>query len=133
MGPMTSAESRHVLDLPASAVAPRVGRQFVGHVLRDWQLADLVDSASLLTSEVVTNAVLHAGTASRLSIERGTDMVRVSVQDEGDGLAERSAPRMDAAGGHGLALMDTLADQWGARRVDGCHEVWFELRITTTD
>ena len=129
---MTSAEFRHVLDLPASTAAPRVGRQFVGHVLHEWQLTDLADSAVLLTSEVVTNAVLHAGTASQLFVERVDSGIRVTVRDSGEGVAERSGPRSGVAGGHGLALVDTLADQWGARRVDGHHEVWFELRTTTT-
>jgi len=125
---MNSAESRHV-ELPASPAAPRLGRQFVGQALHDWRLDDLAETVTLLTSEIVTNAVIHAGSASKLRVERVDGGVRVTVADGGEhGVAEPSARRVDSAGGHGLALVDTLADQWGSRRLDGRHEVWFELR-----
>lgn len=130
---MTRAAPRHVLELPASSAAPRLARQFVGRVLDEWQFEELAEMTALLASEVVTNAVVHAGTTSRLCIERFPGGIRVVVEDLGDGVAARSAPRPGIAGGHGLALVDTLAADWGARRVDGHHEVWFELRRSAAE
>ena len=119
---------RQEVHLPATTSAPRAAREFVGLVLTEWRLDHLKDTALLLTSEVVTNAVVHAGTASTLRIERaGSDRVRISVLDGGAGVAQRVGDRSGAPGGHGLALVDTLAQDWGSRRVDGHHEVWFHL------
>jgi anti-sigma regulatory factor (Ser/Thr protein kinase) len=126
-----------IVELPATRAAPRLGREFIRSTLDDWGLAPLVDTATLLVSEVVTNAVVHANSGSTLCVERTPAAVRVTVTDRGDGVAERAAARRGMAGGHGLALLDTLARRWGARRVDGGHEVWFDLGVpsvgATTD
>ena len=84
------------------------------------------DDAALLTSELVTNAVLH--TASRLpggqitvSVRAMDDMVRVDVVDQGAAPPEPTAPR---GLGQGLTIVTALADVFGA---DGCDR-WFALR-----
>lgn len=125
---MTDGTSR-ALQLPATRAAPRLGREFVRAALVDWGVGQLTDTATLLASEVVTNAVLHAGTASTLCVERTGRAVRISVTDGGRGVARHASPRPGVAGGHGLALVDQLAQRWGARRVDGGHEVWFDLEV----
>lgn len=125
---MTEAMLR-VVDLPATRAAPRLGREFVRSALAEWQLGALTDVAALLVSEVVTNAVVHANTPSTLRVERSRAAVRVTVSDLGRGVAQRGAALAGVAGGHGLALVDTLARRWGTRRVDGGHEVWFDLEV----
>jgi anti-sigma regulatory factor (Ser/Thr protein kinase) len=120
-----------VVELPATRAAPRLGREFVRTALHDWGLAPLVDTATLLVSEVVTNAVVHANSGSTLCVEQMPAAVRVTVTDRGAGLAERAMARSGIAGGHGLALLDSLARRWGARRVDDGHEVWFDLGVPT--
>jgi anti-sigma regulatory factor (Ser/Thr protein kinase) len=84
------------------------------------------DDAALLTSELVTNAILHS--ASRLpggqvmvSVRAMDDMVRVDVIDQGAVPACLAAPR---GLGQGLVLVAALADVFGA---DGCDR-WFALR-----
>ena len=133
---MTDRLSR-VVELPATRAAPRLGREFVRAALDDWGLTPLTDTATLLVSEVVTNAVVHAHSQSTLCVEHSPATVRVTVTDRGRGIARRAMAGAGVAGGHGLALLDTLARRWGARQVDGGHEVWFDLGVpsagATTD
>lgn len=125
---MTNQTTRAV-DLPATRAAPRLGREFARAALTDWGLGSLIDTATLLVSEVVTNAVVHARSASVLSLAQVPGAIHVSVIDQGEGNAHRATRNNAIAGGHGLALVDTLSRQWGSRRVDAGHEVWFDLAI----
>jgi anti-sigma regulatory factor (Ser/Thr protein kinase) len=125
---MTDHLSR-VVELPATRAAPRMGREFVRTALVDWGLTPLTETATLLVSEVVTNAVVHARSESTLCVEQTPAAVRVTVTDHGPGVARRAMSAAGVAGGHGLALLDTLARRWGARQVDGKHEVWFDLGV----
>ena len=129
---MTERTSR-VVELPATRAAPRLGREFVRAALDEWGLARLTDTATLLVSEVVTNAVVHARSPSTLCVEQTPKTVRVTVTDRGDGVARRAMAGAGIAGGHGLALLDTLARRWGARRLDGGHEVWFDLVVPAVE
>ena len=53
------------LRLPHSDRAPRIARAFVAENLQSWQLDDLIEPATLVVSEVVTNAVIHRGPTPR--------------------------------------------------------------------
>jgi len=109
---------------PASA---RAARQHVARVLEAGPLSDLVDTASLLVSEVVTNALLHAGTVIELtcSIERGSLCVQVR-----DRSTVAPSPRhYDAAAmtGRGLGMVELLATEWGVDADEQGKTVWFLL------
>lgn len=86
---------------------------------------------ALLTSELVTNAVSHAGMAGgqvilvRLS---DGDRLRVEVLDEGPGF-QRPNRWLDteASSGWGLQLVERLAAAWGVETENGRNLVWFEL------
>ena len=87
----------------------------------------------LLVSELVTNAVRHAGVGpdQSLSVEltRSSRTVRVEVVHPGNGFRRKPARRRsDAVGGWGLVLVDRIAERWGiaGEAADTC--VWFELR-----
>jgi anti-sigma regulatory factor (Ser/Thr protein kinase) len=119
------------LTIPARPEQVSAARSFVAKALGDDDPA--TDAAVLLTSETVTNAVLHSnsrragGTVTITAIEID-DGVRVEVADEG---SELSAPEVKAggcvSGGHGLFLVQTLASQWGYRRDELGTTVWFWL------
>jgi anti-sigma regulatory factor (Ser/Thr protein kinase) len=107
-------------------------RSFITSILGDDDPATEV--AVLLASETVTNAVLHSNsrrpggtvTVTALGIGGG---VRIEVTDEGSDL---SIPEVKGdgcvSGGHGLFLVQSLADQWGYLRDDSGTTVWFWLR-----
>ena len=89
---------------------------------------DLNHTVSLLTSEVVTNAVLHAGLTPQdrivLAARLGPDLVRVEVRDPGPGFdpdVRHGVP------GYGLRMLDMLARRWGVDRDESGCRVWFEV------
>ncbi|MGO9887604.1 MAG: STAS domain-containing protein [Solirubrobacteraceae bacterium] len=94
-------------------------------------------TATLLTSELVTNAVIHPGEGVggdvALRITAYSDRIRVEVTDAGSGFDPASPPpvKPPEAGGHGLVVVDGLSSRWGtARRVVNGVDVfcvWFEL------
>ena len=106
-------------------------RRFVRRVAGDG--SPMAETAALLVSELATNAVLHTasgrpgGTATVLITEIGGGL-RVEVADGG---SDQSAPvvRGDiyASEGHGLFLVQSLADQWGYVRDETGTTVWFWL------
>lgn len=99
--------------------------------LGDRVPAHRVDDLRLLVSEVVTNAIRHAGTGPEdrvgLRIDVRGSRVRVEVRDEGSGFVFRRTKADPArASGWGLYLVAELADRWGIED-DQQTCVWFEL------
>ena len=120
-----SAQADTVLLSP-HPTSVRAAREHVAAVLGD-SLPELAETASLLVSEVVTNALLHAGTDIDLwcRVEGGSLRVRVR-----DGSSVTPSPRHYDAGamtGRGLGLVELLAAEWGVDTDDGGKTVWFVL------
>jgi anti-sigma regulatory factor (Ser/Thr protein kinase) len=115
-----------LLSAPESISAARSN---VGEALVAWGLDGLVDSATLLVSEVATNVVLHARTDFEVRVEQRGDRVRVSVSDGSDRSALRRRYGLEAGTGRGLALVETLSAQWGVDPAEApwSKTVWFEL------
>ncbi|KAA0922257.1 SpoIIE family protein phosphatase [Streptomyces apricus] len=110
-------------------------RSFVRDTLQGWGFADIVDDAVVLTSELVTNAVVHAGTSADVLCLRSEDGVRIEV---GDRYPEREIPLQsgtvnmgnpDREGGRGLQLCAALADRWGVDYAPTHKQVWFQLDL----
>ncbi|MFD9635772.1 GAF domain-containing protein, partial [Streptomyces violascens] len=110
-------------------------RAFVRDTLQGWGYADVVDDAVVLTSELVTNAVVHAGTKADVLCLRSDDGVRVEVADR---YPEREVPLLgspaDVAGpdrenGRGLLLCAALASRWGVEYTPTRKNVWFQLDL----
>jgi anti-sigma regulatory factor (Ser/Thr protein kinase) len=118
---MTSAPI--TVTLPRDPGAPRRARA----LLREHAgtlAADRLDTAVLLISELVTNAVLHGTGEIRLLIDVDGDGARFAVADEGNGnpvVSETPGPD----GGWGLRLVGQLSARWGVR--EESTQVWFEL------
>ena len=93
--------------------------------------ADLVEDATLLVSELMTNAVKYGGDGGlKLEIDIEPERLRAEIVDQGSGFepqtrAERKLIASDE-GGWGLHLVETLADEWGVH--EGSTHVWFEIR-----
>lgn len=113
-------------SLPWSPTACARARTVIRDVLPHWGLGDLVPTAELLVSELVSNALRHAAGPLRLTLERVSDL-RCLVSD---GTSE--SPRPTEAGpedenGRGLALVEMLAARWGCEYGIEGKSVWFEL------
>ena len=104
-----------------------MARRFVVETLREWDSVDQTDVAELLTSELVTNAVLHVGSEVGLLVRLTPRAVRVEVRDASP---EPPVPRHcedDALTGRGLRLVETMSAAWGFDPNGQGKVVWFEL------
>jgi anti-sigma regulatory factor (Ser/Thr protein kinase) len=132
---MRLGEEMVALHLPATVGSARLARETVEDVLELEPYEDLQFVTALLTTELVANAVRHAGLAPdddfALLAESEDGSIHVEVADGGPGFFPlphaRSEPghRIE----HGLHLVDVLADRWGYRcDRPGCR-VWFEIDL----
>ncbi|MEV4427007.1 SpoIIE family protein phosphatase [Streptomyces sp. R-07] len=109
-------------------------RAFVRDTLQGWGHPELVDDAVVLTSELVTNAVIHAGTSAEVLCLRSDDSVRVEVADryperEIPVQSGRSLGNPDRENGRGLLLCAALAHRWGVDYSPTRKHVWFHLDL----
>jgi anti-sigma regulatory factor (Ser/Thr protein kinase) len=128
----TRADRRQVqLTLPATGQPVRLARQVTREVLTAWRLAHVEETAALLVSELVTNAVRQArGTDTiTLNLEAARTCLRIEVYRCRPGLAvPRAAGEFDESG-FGFAVMNSLADKWGVREMVSGKSAWAELGI----
>ncbi|MCX5040173.1 MULTISPECIES: ATP-binding protein [Streptomyces] len=112
-------------DLRAVPEARRALRE----LLRHWGGPGQSEVAELLTSELVTNALVHTDEGAVLTATVGPRALRVEVRDfVGRGRQPRPrAPQEGSTNGRGLVLVESLADDWGVRPCEVGKSVWFEL------
>ena len=116
------------LDLPASASAARTGRAFVSAFCTRHHLpGDATADAVLLTSELLTNAYLHARSPAVVTIGLLGQVLRVEVADQSDTPPAAREPGPGSAGGRGMQLIGSLAQQWGVLPRQVGKAIWFEL------
>lgn len=117
------------LRLPPTTDSVPLARRFVRQQLRDSECD--VDTVVLLVSEVVTNAVLHARSDIRVSLEVRSDTARVEVVDSSPAPPRLHRFHIESATGRGLRLLDQLSMAWGVEPAltdDGTGKVvWFEV------
>jgi len=104
-------------------------RRWARGVLTAWDADELEWELSQLLTEVVTNAVLHAGTSLRVVLEQDTPSGRLRCEVS-DGSPVR--PRLrhhsaEATTGRGLQLLESVATSWGVQPAGRGKTVWFEL------
>ncbi|WP_223281440.1 SpoIIE family protein phosphatase [Streptomyces antnestii] len=137
----TTDTGSSVITARAAATFDPVGRSvataraFVRDTLQGWGFPDIIDDAVVLTSELVTNAVVHAGTSAEVLCLRTDDGVRIEVADrypEREIPLQQSAVSMgspDREGGRGLQLCAALATRWGVDYTPTHKLVWFQLAL----
>ncbi len=124
----TSRDGMSTLHLEPVVESTPVARHWIAAHLRDLP-AEVTACATLLTSELVTNAVLHAATPMCITLHTLPDRIRVDVADGNPAFPSVKEYGKDAATGRGLTLFSTLASSWGVQAVDGGKIVWFELPV----
>jgi PAS domain S-box-containing protein len=117
------------IQLPAEPAAAAAGRGFVAAALAAWGCTELVETARLLTSELVTNAVQHADGPLRLGLRRTASQVIVEVSDNSIMRPTVQPKDPTSESGRGLLLVDALSDTWGTRLDGSAKAVWFALRL----
>ena len=119
---------KETLELPPAASSVREGRRFVTSMLQTWGLDDLVETTALLTSELLTNSVLHARTSIRLTVIGGEGCVEVVVGDGSRHGPRRRRHARDATTGRGVELLERLATSWDVTVDDDGKSVRFTVQ-----
>jgi hypothetical protein len=125
------ANERATAHLQGDAASAAMARRFVASTLEAWGFADFEEAAILLVSELVGNAILHAGTDMNLFVSREGNRLRIEVSDGSPVLPRRKHYSATSGTGRGLALVDSLSHDWGAERSGSGKTVWFELAEVT--
>ncbi|QQM44054.1 ATP-binding protein [Streptomyces liliifuscus] len=129
--PEAAAERRFRFELAAHPGSAAQARHLTRARLSGWSVCeDTCDTAELVVSELVTNAIVH--TASRhvvCELHDGGDLVRIAVRDEGcaPGEPHPSPQRPEEEHGRGLLLVAAMCTAWGAQETGPGLLVWAEL------
>lgn len=112
-------------------LAPGAARRWLGATLTEWAVAsEVAEHAVLCLSELVANAVVHAGTSVAVAAEVYQGRLTLAVQDAGaDGAPTVHPHDLESTRGRGLELVGLLADAWGVERSSAGSTVWFELDL----
>ncbi|MGW1080419.1 ATP-binding protein [Kitasatospora sp. NPDC002522] len=135
LGVLSDPDSAEEVRLPSRPESAGVARRLVLSVLQAWKLHQLLEAGELLTGELVANAVRHAGGRMiGLKVVRRPGWLRIEVRDSSRSLpCLILAPETGYQNGHGLRLVDALADRWGADLLPRGKGVWFEMKVRDRD
>ena len=119
-------------ELADASTACADGRRFVAQHLSRWQVpAQVSDEATLLTSELIANAIRHAPPPLCLEVTVDTTKIRIDVHDSHPVAPALTRPDFNSSGGRGVWLVDTIASRWGYRPEPPGKVVWFEMDLPT--
>jgi DNA-binding NarL/FixJ family response regulator len=103
-------------------------REFVRAALDEWGADQLTDEASLIVTELATNAVLHAQSPYEVRLRRSGGVVRIEVADRDAGTPEPQPFSATAESGRGIVLISAISASWGIDTEPGEGKVtWAEL------
>lgn len=102
-------------------------RRFVEETLRRWDCEEVLETVKLLVSELVTNSIVHGGSAPEVAVFLRADALRIEVSDRGEGAPAPRAAEDEATSGRGLAMVEMLASAWGVEATGDGKTVWFEV------
>jgi anti-sigma regulatory factor (Ser/Thr protein kinase) len=127
---------RLAIDPPARArfepepTAPAQARALVRESARVWDCEELAETAQVVMSELVTNAVLHAGTDVDVAVSQpAPGRLRLEVADSSPQLPMSAEPTEAGVTGRGLIIVDAFAAAWGVRSQADGKVVWAELSV----
>ncbi|GAA1780605.1 hypothetical protein GCM10009795_028600 [Nocardioides hankookensis] len=119
----------HQMTLDPAELSAHTARDVLRTVCTEARIvSETIETALLLVSELVTNAVVHGGGRPALDIDVRPDLMHVSVSDNAPGTPHVAHEPVTSEHGRGLFLVETLASRWGVQPSDGNNKtVWFEL------
>ncbi|TSB18851.1 SpoIIE family protein phosphatase [Streptomyces benahoarensis] len=147
-GPAGAAGTARSLALPGTARAAADARRFIRATLTDWAArrspgaegldGRVTDEAVLLVSELVTNAVVHAGTDVDVHCRLDADgpgglVVEVADRHPTRPVCGPHHGELPGGGGHGLQLVGAVAASWGITYDRAAKAVWFRLATAAPD
>jgi len=117
------------VTLPAAGRAAGLARRATREALASWRVPQLEETAVVLVSELVANAVRHARatTSMVLRLETAGTWLRIEVQDSDPRWPQPRTPAGLDESGFGFVLVDALASKWGVRETGAGKAVWAEL------
>jgi len=118
-----------VPDRPNSIPAARA---FLTRLLDGWGIQDrVIDDASLLASELMSNAVTHGAGVVDLKVEVEDGLLHVGVHDSSDAAPVIKEAGPDSSGGRGMWIVQSIAHDWGSDPSgdEPGKTVWFELAL----
>ena len=120
---------RLVMTLSAEDHSVRLARHAAHVVLSVWELAHMEETAVLIVSELVTNAVRHARETDVVEVDLHVTRtcLRIEIQDSDRHWPQPRIPGGFEESGFGFVLVDALADKWGVRETTAGKAVWAEL------
>jgi diguanylate cyclase (GGDEF)-like protein len=128
---LVSTDRRHHgparAELPPEPRSARRARRFVIACCHEWDLDPLAETAGLLTTELVANALVHSRSEVTLTVRHDLQGLLVEVGDLDSRPPQLAPPSPDALGGRGLILVDALAEAWGTTATPTGKTVWFRL------
>lgn len=113
--------------LEPTVASSAVARRFMEETLGRWSCSEVLDVVNLLVSELVTNAVVHGGSAAEVSVVLTPTALRVEVGDHDEYVPTVNQASDWATSGRGLALVDALSQRWGVEPIPGGKVIWFEV------
>lgn len=117
------------LSLPSDVTAPADARRFVARTLTEQLGREDVETAVLVTSELVTNAVVHAQAGCELLLRGTPTSLTISVSDPVPSPSARGRFPAELPVGRGLRLLEVLSRRWGVDSRDDGKTVWCELAV----
>ena len=107
-------------------------RRFISRLCATWNCGPTAADAELVVSELVTNALLHAGATCELRARFAESVLRLEVRDGGPGAPDLQAASNESEHGRGLVLVSALCSAWGIdNQAGGGKVVWAELLVRT--
>lgn len=132
-GTPSGARTRRQAHLQPRPFSVGTARTVTRQALTDWGVTSRLDEIVLAVSEMVTNAITHAGTSLTLQLDLNGARVHVAVTDQSTNLPERQTAAPAEEHGRGVHLVEMLSDRWGTSPTPEGKRVWAEFDVPEPD
>ena len=114
-------------SLPSTPAAPKLGREVLAQSTCPAHPLRSIDDAVLLTTEAITNAVMHGLPPVSVAIDCLATAMENRVRDAGQKLPTKVTARDLDEGGRGMLMVEILSESWGIEAAGDGKEIWFRV------